>query len=127
MNKQKNPQGKCEKCGITTQLHLRYAGWSVGWFCNDHRPDKDSSKQQVRDILKGMMTKEQENGPPILVFPRSWLDKRHPFHQVAQGMVDAKTACWATEIIHATISEALPIKLNRAQRRANMKENKHGR
>ncbi len=109
------PKAPCTCCGRDTFHFLRYSGWAVGWFCDDHRPDKKNGLVKVSDIFELFGT-----GLPRPVLPLEWQDRRHPFSKLAHERVNAGTAEWSK--INVIMMPRPPAEMNRAQRRRLQRE-----
>lgn len=111
---------KCWRCGALTGLLIRYHGWMVGWFCEEHRPDK-GSEVQVNKILQNYAPVKGKPGDDMLpVIPLELSDKRHPFSQAANEMIKKGEARW--EMQRGLLTPLTPLSLNRQQRRAEKKQ-----
>lgn len=102
---------KCVVCGSVAEELLTYSGYPVGYFCVRHRPDKDPEVKTIKDTLL-RFKREGEIRPAL---PLYLSNKRHPFREAARSMVKQGLAVWAQQNA---------IKLNRAQRRAQMRRAK---
>lgn len=115
-----NPRGLCEFCQRVTDHQMTYAGFEVGWWCKDHRPDNNGVPKKVEDLLPFIRQipinpDDPEYRPYIL--PYAWSKKDHPFHATALPWVKGGKAEFDTAAITFQAVSKTERKKNRAERR----------
>lgn len=101
---------KCRRCAKTEAAMIRYNGFFMGWFCDEHRPDQMKAK-----MASQMLEAYRDDGSGLLVFPIEFNDKAHPFFNLVQLAIKGGLAKF--DKIVTTLTPKFK-RLNRAERRA---------
>lgn len=105
---------KCRACAEPEAAMVRYNGYFMGWFCNDHRPDKMKVKR-AQELLAAY----HDSKIGILRFPVEFNEKDHPFHQLAVAAIRRGEAKY--DQIVGTFQPRIK-RLNRAERRRSRRD-----
>lgn len=102
---------ECRACGATEPAYVMYRGHFMGWFCNDHRPDRRPDAKTAADVMPCYV-----QGGGIEVYPVEMNNKRHPFHKICQDRI--RRGLGRFDKIVTTFGPRPSGHMNRAQRRA---------
>ncbi len=106
---------ECRSCGKREAALVRYAGHFMGWFCNDHRPDKVQGGRAIDVLQECYEDSKAPVGKPREVYPIEMNDKKHPFHALCVKRIELGIGCW--DKIVTTLIPNQNRAPNRAQRR----------
>lgn len=105
---------KCRRCGKAEPAMIRYKGFFMGWFCNDHRPDRIQAKN-AGEMIQIAYEVDQPPKPGVReVYPIAMNEKDHPFHEICMFRISKGIGCW--DMIVTTFMPKVR-STNRAERR----------
>lgn len=107
---------KCRRCGKPGAAIVKYGGYFMGLFCNDHRPDKVKAKRAV-DIMECYEVEKPEPGKPREIYPVEMNSPSHPFHGLCKHRIELGIGRWDLIVQTFVPRSSLTKPPNRAQRR----------
>jgi len=105
---------KCRRCDKTEPAMVRYNGHFMGWFCEEHRPDRMNAKR-AQELVEAY----RDSKIGLLRFPIEFNDKAHPFFKIASDKVRRGEAKY--DSIVGTFRPKFK-RLNRSERRKETRQ-----
>lgn len=103
---------KCFGCSSQTARLISFKNVPVGWFCDEHNPEKHQGKETFRQMVTRCLLKDSAGRVRI---PYNWNQAGHPFRDPAEAMMVEGNAIWGSTESGFENVYKLP---NREQRRA---------